>query len=99
MGVQIEKLTSNPKINGAVCWGHPSGHIEAEFSSEALAVSDEVLADLYSQLPRLFESLGEAIAKGKPSNWDESHEYQALAALVSIDLMKVLTLLVVLTAS
>ena len=72
LSVDLQHLTTIPKVDADVCWGHPSGYIEAEFSSESLEVSDEVLRDLYSQLPRLCKSLIEAIGRRKPSNWDEA---------------------------
>jgi hypothetical protein len=73
LSVSLRHLTTNPKIDADVCWGHPSGHIEAEFSPEPLEVSDKVLNDLYAALPDLYESLSEAINRGRPSDWDERH--------------------------
>ena len=73
LSVDLQKLTSMPKINADVCWGHPSGYIEAEFSNADLNVSDKVLADLYSQLPHLYDVLVEAIRRKKPSNWNLPH--------------------------
>ena len=67
LSVSLRHLTTNPQIDADVCWGHPSGHIEAEFSPEPLEVSDKVLNDLYTDLPRLYESLSEAIKRGRPS--------------------------------
>jgi hypothetical protein len=66
--VCLAYLTTRPKIYADVCWGHPSGHIEAEFPSESVIVIDKVLEDLYAELPRLSESLVEAVRRRKPSD-------------------------------
>ena len=73
LGVDLRHLTTVPKIDADVCWGHPSGHVEAEFSFDPIEVSDQVLTDLYSDLPRLYEALIAAVRRGKPSDWDQSH--------------------------
>jgi hypothetical protein len=73
LSVNLRHLTTNPLIDADVCWGHPSGHIEVEFRPELLEVSDEVLSDLYADLPRLYEGLIEAVKRRKPSDWDEWH--------------------------
>ncbi len=72
--VDLAYLTTHPKINADVVWGHPSGHSEADFfsdwqsSSDWLEVSDETLESLYADLPRLCETLIEAVRRRKPSN-------------------------------
>lgn len=73
--VSISHLVSTPKINAYVCWGHPSGYIEAEFpdyvegsSYNSLIVSEEVLEDLYKDLPRLYEALFKALDRRKPGD-------------------------------
>jgi hypothetical protein len=68
--IDLQHLTTNPRIDADVCWGHPSGHVEAEFSAEPLDVSDKVLNDLYADLPRLYDSLIEAVKRRKPSDWN-----------------------------
>lgn len=67
LSVSLYQLAANPKINADVCWGHPSGYVEAEFSPEPLEVSDKVLNDLRAALTRLCESLSKAIRRGRPS--------------------------------
>lgn len=67
LSVSLRHLTTNPKIDADVCWGHPSGQIEAEFAPEPLEVSDTVLSDLMAALPRLYESLSAALKRGRPS--------------------------------
>jgi hypothetical protein len=74
LGVGLQDLTANPIIDADVCWGHPSGHVEAEFSSEPIEVSEQVLIDLYADLPRLYVSLIEAIKRGEPSDWNVEPE-------------------------
>lgn len=72
--VNLSHLVEVPKIDAYVCWGHPSGYVEAEFpeyvkdsSNNSLVVSDEVLEDLYKDLPRLYEVLFAALRRRKPS--------------------------------
>ena len=59
--------TTKPKISAYVCWGHPSGCIEAEFMSRSIDVSEIVLENLYVDFPRLSDSLLEAVRRSKPS--------------------------------
>ena len=73
LGVDVQHLTTVPLIDADVCWGHPSGHVEAEFSFEPQEVSGEVLNDLYADLPRLYDALLTAAKRGKPPDWDPTH--------------------------
>ena len=73
--VSVFNLTTTPKINANVCWGHPSGYSEADFPEYAgdslnnsLIVSDEVLENLYRNLPRLYKALFRALRRRKPGN-------------------------------
>ncbi len=71
MCVNLSHLVKTPKIDAYVCWGHPSGHLEAEFpknSNNSLEITDEVLEDLYKDLPRLYEALFEALKRRKPGD-------------------------------
>jgi hypothetical protein len=74
LGVNIFRLNTTPKINADVCWGHPSGHIEAETftdwtkSDDLPDVSEEVLENLYKNLPRLYEALFKALKRRKPGD-------------------------------
>ena len=75
LGVHIDHLVSIPKISAYVCWGHPSGYVEANFpdywigsSDNWLIVTDDVLEDLYKNLPRLYEALFTALRRRKPLN-------------------------------
>ncbi len=75
LGIQLCHLTTIPRISVGVCWGHPSAHSEADFpdywigsSNDWLIVSDEVLEDLYRDLPRLYEALFKALKRRKPGD-------------------------------
>jgi hypothetical protein len=72
LSIDLQHLTTNPTIDAGVSWGHPSGHAEAEFSNEPLAVSESVLSDLYADIPRLGRALTEAAERGRPSDGDET---------------------------
>jgi hypothetical protein len=61
-------LSTQPNIIAYVCWGHPSGYVEAELSPDWLEVSDDVLENLYADLSRLSESLVEAVQTRKPGD-------------------------------
>ncbi len=72
--VNLGHLTTVPKIDADVGWGHPSGYGEATFrehiglfpSESSTKVSNEVLEDLFKSLPRLYESLFKALERRKP---------------------------------
>ncbi|HLM03100.1 MAG TPA: hypothetical protein VK400_18760 [Pyrinomonadaceae bacterium] len=66
--IGISTLVSTPKIDACVCWGHPSGYIEKEFADNPLEASDEILENLYKDLPHLYEALFEALKRRKPGN-------------------------------
>lgn len=68
LDVSLWHLTTNPKIAAGVIWGHPSGYLEAEFSEKPVEVSDQILEDLYKDLPRLYEALFEALKRRKPAS-------------------------------
>lgn len=71
--VNIDYLISTPKIFAYVCWGHPSGYIEAEFpkyirdsANSSLIISDETLEELYKSLPKLYKGLFRALKRRQP---------------------------------
>src|SRR5712691_4669160 len=43
LSVQVRDLASLPSINADVCWGHPSGKIEAELFPSPMNVSPQIL--------------------------------------------------------
>jgi len=74
LDVCLGYLTTTPRICADVGWGHPSGKSEASFKGwrgifpdEGIIVSDEVLEDLYRELPRLYKALLKALKRRKPS--------------------------------
>lgn len=69
--VELSCLVSVPRIGADICWGSPSGYIEADFienSPHSIEISDKVLEDLDKNLPRLYEALFEALRRRKPAN-------------------------------
>lgn len=75
LDVGLGHLTTIPKISAGVGWGHPSGENETQFRNwggvfpdEGIVFSDEVLEDLYKDLPRLYEALFEALKRRKPAD-------------------------------
>lgn len=73
--VNISYLVSTPKVDAYVCWGHPSGYSEADFpdyvessSGNSLIATDEVLEDLFKELPRLYSALFKALKRRKPGD-------------------------------
>ena len=65
--VLVEHLNTRPRLSADVVWGHPSGRVETEVAPEPIDVSTETLNELYSALPRLYETLESAVARRKPS--------------------------------
>ena len=73
--VGLGHLTTVPKMFADVVWGYPSGSSEANFRddgeifpNEGMIVTDELLEDLYADLPRLYEALFEALRRRKPKD-------------------------------
>ena len=75
LSVGLFNLTTEPKIFADVVWGHPSGYCEAEFparssvsTNDFLVAADEAIADLYRNLPRLYDALMTALKRRKPTD-------------------------------
>ena len=84
LGVAFCHITTIPRIHADVSWGLPSNYTEADFydiypesessqwygsfTENGLIVTDEILEDLYKDLPRLYEALFEALKRRKPAN-------------------------------
>ena len=73
LGVNLCHITTIPRISADVVWGSPSCYTEGEFyewygsfTENGLKVSDEVLENLYKDLPRLYEALFTALRRRKP---------------------------------
>ena len=69
--VSLAFLTTQPRINADVCWGHPSGHLEANLFSLSEShwpeASEEILDRLSADISRLSDVLVEAVRRGRPS--------------------------------
>ncbi|MBR0933807.1 hypothetical protein [Bradyrhizobium jicamae] len=64
--VSLKHLHKAPSLVDAdVCWGHPSGYIEASFLPACVEFSRDHLEDLVKRLPELFTILKQAIRRGR----------------------------------
>ena len=73
LDVSLGYLTTTPRLCADVGWGYPSGSSEANFKdwsgffpNEGMIVTDELLEELYQDLPRLYEALFEDLRRRKP---------------------------------
>jgi hypothetical protein len=68
LSIDLAYLTSQPQLTGAdVCWGHPSGCLEAELTSGPLDLTEAVVEQVKAGLPTLEAALKAAVARGTPS--------------------------------
>ncbi len=74
--VSLYHLTTEPRINADVVWGHPSGYGEAAFFEDWLkpdhwpAATEETLQKLCDDLPRLYNVLEQSVERGHPGEND-----------------------------
>jgi len=74
LSVHLMHLTTHPRINADVCWGHPSGYIEAELwpdlesSRDWPVATEETLEHLSAGMSRLFGALIDAIRRRRPGD-------------------------------
>jgi hypothetical protein len=70
--IGYEYLATSPKVNADVCWGHPSGHVEADVFATPLELNEAALAGIEAALPRLSAALIAALEQGHPpaEGWD-----------------------------
>jgi hypothetical protein len=67
LSISVRHLTTIPEFDSAdVCWGHPSGYVEAELLQVPVAVNEDVLVKLEDGLEELYNALRAAIASGRP---------------------------------
>ncbi len=67
LSIDVKHLTTVPEIVSAdVCWGHPSGYIEAELLQVPVAFDEDVLGKLEDGLQELYSALRTAIERGQP---------------------------------
>jgi hypothetical protein len=68
--VSVCHLDGQPRLTADVCWGHPSGHVEAtlsEGSSEHWPfASEERIEEVLSSVPRLLVVFANAARRGHP---------------------------------
>jgi hypothetical protein len=64
--IGIRHLSTTPLIDADVCWGHPSGWVEAELFPDPLEVTPEILQEVETRLPVLYEGLRRAVIRGHP---------------------------------
>lgn len=68
--VQLCHLTTAPRVNADVCWGH--GRVEAEFASDWRSSDDwpkatpAILERLSARMPDLCEAFRQAVGRGVP---------------------------------
>jgi hypothetical protein len=66
LSVEVRHLTTTPLMDAAVCWGHPSGHVEAELFPDPVPMSSETLDKLEAHLPILYDAVELALKRGRP---------------------------------
>lgn len=65
-------LDREPRLAADVCWGHPSGHVEASLSgqegtSDHWPLASQVrIAELVEEAPRLLQAFERAVQRGHP---------------------------------
>ncbi|HWA28608.1 MAG TPA: hypothetical protein VG734_23365 [Lacunisphaera sp.] len=64
--ISFSHVDSAPTFSADVCWGHPSGYVEAEFSAVHTPLSAQAIERLFSDLPRLVSALQAAVERGHP---------------------------------
>jgi hypothetical protein len=65
--IGIEHMDTEPRVSSAdVCWGHPSGAIEAELAVKGRAYGPDVVTEIDSQLSTLISALRVALTRGTP---------------------------------
>ena len=63
--VETSYLTTAPRINADVCWGH--GQVEAEVFAESQPLTPEAFEQVLGELPRLYQALRVALSGRVPS--------------------------------
>ena len=69
--IGVMHLMTEPKLcDAGVCWGHPSGAVEAElFDGDQMPYNESTVAVVQERLDELVAALRAALRRGKPSNW------------------------------
>ena len=64
--IDTSHWTTSPRINADICWGHPSGQLEAEVFEDDQPLTDESVEQVIEQLPRLYAALCKALERRRP---------------------------------
>ncbi len=67
--IDLGYLTTAPTIEADVSWSHPSGYVEAEVFGSPAPLTEETIAQVFRELPRLRQALQDAVARRLPSSW------------------------------
>jgi hypothetical protein len=64
--IGVAHVSSVPSMEASVCWGAPSGRVEAELFPDITEVTPETVQELEERLPFLYEALKRAVERGHP---------------------------------
>ena len=59
-------LTYSPKVEAFVCWGYPSGYVDAEVCAAPVELSEATMATIEAAFPQLSAALLAALERGHP---------------------------------
>lgn len=82
LGVEVRRLTTSPRVNADVCWGH--GRIETEFVSDWSSSDDwppatpVTLQQLTARMPELMDEFRRVVARGRPTEQKHAEPNAAL---------------------
>jgi hypothetical protein len=68
--ISFSSVNRDPSAVADVCWGSPSGFIEAEWNEEPCTFSSAAQNEFFDALPRLMKAFEEGIHRGRPSEPD-----------------------------
>ena len=68
--ISFRDISSDPRAAADVCWGHPSGYIEAEWGNQEEPFTDVAQESFLLALPELAAALFAGLERGKPTDAD-----------------------------
>lgn len=68
--VSFQGVGVAPLAIADVCWGHPSGYIEAEWNHQNVPFTEAAQESFFRALPKLACALEVALERGKPPHGD-----------------------------
>ena len=69
LGISLKHLSTTPLVASAdVCWGHPSGRLEAELDIRDVPYGGAAVDTIEQGLPGLLAALRAALKRGAPSS-------------------------------